>query len=120
MSRKRAREEQEDVVQQEALLYDNPLIADDEETRVKNAVEYHAGERKWSKTKSAQKAGISISKLKRYVYFQLLHFSSIYNDLTLILFHLIVIIVNSVAKPMFDREERKAAKSFKNCCYCVS
>ena len=116
MSRKRAREEQEDVVQQEALLYDNPLIADDEETRIKNSVEYHAGERQWSKTESAQKAGISISKLKRYVYFQLLYFSPIYNDL--ILFHLIVIIVNPVAKPMFDRQE--GGEKFQNWCYCVS
>lgn len=45
--------------------YNNPPIANDEATRVRNGMNYRS-ERGWTLARSTEAAGVSISKLYRY------------------------------------------------------
>jgi len=49
---------------EEQIAYENPAIAEDEDERIRNAVDYHL-ERRWPQELAAQKAGISKGRLQR-------------------------------------------------------
>lgn len=49
---------------EEQIAYENPPIADNEEERIRNAVDYHL-QRGWPQELAAQKAGTSKGQLQR-------------------------------------------------------
>ena len=64
---------------------ENPPIAETQEERLKNALDYHLGYRQWSKKEAALKSGISRAMLIRFIQTIALSICSYFTYIALVL-----------------------------------